>query len=277
MSCEFLESPYMRNATDASARQIDATREHVGDALRDRRVFFLRGVVVREMDLQTPQLNPAELYEKRRTKDAARLRVYNRVLEAVYHRIRTISRLPQGTTHLLYQVPPFIYGVPRLDLEDLCVYLIHQLRHSNFHVRYSYPNLLLIDWSHHEKTYLTEQSPVMQAMMDSVERTQAEIERREREASRLLAPRKGARKVRIQEPGVNQIRAIPPTALPMGPSRDAMNVVLGRMPAAAPSATAAPSAGSAPSAASYTPSATFLQSLANPGAQKPRAMADYFK
>lgn len=237
------------------------------------------------MDLQTPQLNPAELYEKRRTKDAARLRVYNRVLEAVYHRIRTISRLPQGTTHLLYQVPPFIYGVPRLDLEDLCVYLIHQLRHSNFVVRYSYPNLLLIDWSHHEKTYLTEQSPVMQAMMDSVERTQAELDRREREASRLLAPRKGARKVRIQEPGVNQIRAIPTGTLPMGgPSREAMNVVLGRMPAVAtaPSATAAPSAGSAPSASSYTPSATFLQSLANPSstgaaAQKPRAMADYFK
>ena len=252
--------------------------------MRGRHVFFLRGVVVRKMDLQTPQLNPAELYEKRRTKDAARLRVYNRVLEAVYHRIRTISRLPQGTTHLLYQVPPFIYGVPRLDLEDLCVYLIHQLRHSNFVVRYTYPNLLLIDWSHHEKTYLTEQSPVMQAMMDSVERTQAELERREREASRLLAPRKGARKVRIQEPGVNQIRAFPPAPLPVGPSREAMNVVLGRMPAAATAAAtaSAPSAGSAPSAASYTPSTNFLQSLANPsstgtGAQKPRAVPDYFK
>ncbi len=227
------------------------------------------------MDLQVPQLNPAELYEKRRVKDAARLRVYNRILEAVFHRIRTISRLPQGTTHLLYQVPPFIYGVPKLDLEDLCVYLIHQLRHSNFQVRYTYPNLLFIDWSHHEKAYLMEQSPVMMAMMDSVERTQAEIERKEREASRLLAPRKGARKVRIQEPGVNQIRAIPPTSVPLGISRSAMETVLNRPPPPM-----APSAGSAPQAAAYTPNPSFLQSITNPSSstgQKPKSVGDYFR
>lgn len=226
------------------------------------------------MDAQTPQLNPAELYEKRRVKDAARLRVYNRILEAVFHRIRTISRLPQGTTHLLYQVPPFIYGVPKLDLEDLCVYLIHQLRHSNFQVRYTYPNLLLIDWSHHEKTYLTEQSPVMQAMMDSVERTQAEIERKEREASRLLAPRKSGKKVRIQEPGLHASRAIPPAPSPVGPSRMAMETVLNRPP---PSMT--PSAGATPSASSYTPNMSFLQSVSNPTSSantKTKSVQDYF-
>lgn len=226
------------------------------------------------MDVPTPQLNPADLYEKRRVKDAGRLRAYNRILEAIYHRIRTISRLPQGTTYLLYQVPPFVFGVPKMDLEDLCVYLIFQLRHAGFLVQYTPPNMLYINWSHHEKAYLTEQSPVMMAMMDSAEKTQAELERKEREASRLLAPRKGARKVRIQEPGVNQIRAIPPA--PAGPSRDAMNIVLGR----APTAPSAPSAGSTPSAGSYTPSANFLQSLSNPSSsanQKPRAVPDYFK
>jgi hypothetical protein len=227
------------------------------------------------MDLQVPQLNPAELYEKRRVKDAGRLRAYNKILEAIYHRIRTISRLPQGPTSLLYTIPGFIFGIPRLDHEDVSVYLVFQLRHAGFLVRFSPPNLLAIDWSHHEKEYLTQQSPIMSAMMDSAERTQAEIERKEREASRLLAPRKGARKVRIQEPGVNQIRAIPPTPTPLGISRSAMETVLNRPP---PSM--APSAGSAPSAGAYTPNPSFLQSVTNPsssGRQKPNSVGDYFR
>lgn len=231
------------------------------------------------MDLQTPPFDLSELYERRRVKDAGRLRAYNKVLDAVYHRIRTISRLPQGTTYLLYSIPQFVFGIPRLDLEDLSVYLVFQLRHAGFHVRYTPPNLLYIDWSHHEKTYLTEQSPVMMAMLDSAERTQAELERKEREASRLLAPRKGARKVRIQEPGVNQIRAVPPLSAPVGPSRSAMDVILGRTPSAG-SAPSAPSAGSAPSASAYTPSPSFLQQMINPtptGHTQRKSTMDYFQ
>ena len=224
------------------------------------------------MDLETPQLNPSDLYERRRTKDAGRLRAYNKVLAAIYHRIRTISRLPQGTSYLLYTIPQFVFGIPRLDLEDLSVYLIFQLRHAGFMVRFTPPNLLYIDWSHHEKSYLVEQSPVMLAMLDSAERTQAEIERKEREASRLLAPRKSGKKVRIQEPGVHQVRGIPPAPSPVGPSRDAMNVVLGR----------APSAGSAPSAGAYTPSPAFLQQMMNPPSSdqqrvKSQTQVDYFR
>lgn len=236
-------------------------------------MFFLRRQLVIEMDLETPQLNPSDLYERRRTKDAGRLRAYNKVLAAIFHRIRTISRLPQGTSYLLYTIPQFVFGIPRLDLEDLSVYLIYQLRHSKFMVQFTPPNLLYIDWSHHEKTYLTEQSPVMMAMLDSAERTQAEIERKEREASRLLAPRKSGKKVRIQEPGVHQVRGVPPVPAPLGPSRDAMNVVLGRMP----------SAGSAPSAGAYTPSPSFLQTMMSPPSthlnerMKTQSQVDYFR
>ena len=224
------------------------------------------------MDLQTPQLNPSELYEKRKEKDSGRLRAYNKVLQIIYHRIRTISRLPQGTSYLLYQVPPFVLGVPKMDLEDICVYLIHQLRHGGFMVRFTPPNLLYISWEHHEKKYLMEQSPIMSAMLDSAERTQAEIQRKEQEASRLLAPRKTGKKVRIQEPGLYHSRAIPP-APASGPSRSAMEMVLGRPPSLAPSA------GSAPSAGAYTPNPSFLQSVSNPTSknQKPVTQMDYFQ
>ena len=71
------------------------------------------------MDHQTPQLPPSELYDKRRSKDASRLRAYNKILEQIYNRIRSLSKLPNSQCNLLYTVPPFILGLPKIDLEDL--------------------------------------------------------------------------------------------------------------------------------------------------------------
>ena len=221
--------------------------------------------------METPLLNPAELYDKRRAKDSGRLRAYNRLLEAIFHRIRTISRLPQSTSYLVYTVPPFVFGLPRLDLEDVTTYLIFQLRHAGYEVRFTYPNLLYISWAHHERTYLTEQSPIMLSMLQSAERTAAEMERREREASRLLAPRKSGRKVKFQEPSPAAVRTVlggfSATAIPTA-SRSSVT----------PS-NAAVSAGSAPSAASYVPNASFLQSVLSPPptASKPSSVPDYFR
>lgn len=218
--------------------------------------------------METPLLNPAELYDKRRAKDSGRLRAYNRLLEAIFHRIRTISRLPQSTAYLVYTVPPFVFGLPRLDLEDVTTYLIFQLRHAGYEVRFTYPNMLYISWAHHEHTYLTEQSPIMLSMLQSAERTAAEMERREKEASRLLAPRKSQRKVKFQEP-----------------SPAAVRTVLGSVPAGAATVAqratslATPSAGSHASAAAYVPNASFLQSVLSPPptASKPSSVPDYFR
>ena len=150
------------------------------------------------MDQQTPQLNPSELYDKRRTKDASRLRAYNKILEQIYNRIRVISKLPNSQCYLLYTVPPFILGLPKIDLEDCVVYLVYQLRHAGYEIRYTPPNMIYISWLHHEKSYLVEQSPIMQAMLESAEKTQAELERKEREAARLLGPGKKSQKKQLR-------------------------------------------------------------------------------
>ena len=112
-----------------------------------------------------PQLQVGDLYKRRMAKDAARLKAYNQILESIYSRIRNQSQLPNCPTNLLYTIPPFILGLPRIDLEDCVVYLVYQLRQNGFSVQYSYPNLLAISWSHHERDYLLEQSPIMQAML----------------------------------------------------------------------------------------------------------------
>lgn len=219
--------------------------------------------------MDTPQLNPADLYDKRKMKDASRLRAYNKILEQIYHRIRVISKLPNAQCYLLYTVPPFILGLPKMDLEDCIVYLIYQLRHAKYEVRYSPPNLLYISWIHHEKSYLVEQSPIMMAMMESAEKTQHEMEQKEKEASRLLAGRKSNRKVRIQSP--DQGPRGGSVGGSMGPRTSAIHTVLNRplAPVAGPSP---------PSASHYVPPPSFLQSVMNPqnSVHVPRSVPDYF-
>jgi len=117
--------------------------------------------------METPQLQVSDLYQRRQSKDTARLKAYNQILESIYHRIRTQSKLPNSPCSLLYTIPPFILGLPRIDLEDCVVYLVYQLRNSGFLVKYTYQNLVGISWAHHERDYILEQSPIMRAMMDS--------------------------------------------------------------------------------------------------------------
>jgi hypothetical protein len=230
------------------------------------------------MEGQTPQLAPSQLYDKRRSKDAARLRAYNKILEQIYNRIRVMSELPNSQCYLLYTVPPFILGLPKLDLEDCTVYLIYQLRHAEYDVRYTPPNMLYISWLHHEKSYLVEQSPIMAAMLDSAERTRAELERKEREASRLIAPKKSHRKIRSEVPGGLQsvsgagFRAAGGAGFSARTSA-AVNTVLNR-PLSNPVAGPPP-----PSAADYVPPATFLQSVQNPktDATYPKSVPEYFR
>ena len=217
--------------------------------------------------MDTPQLNPSDLYDKRRSKDAGRLRAYNKILEQIYNRIRTISKLPNAQCFLLYTVPPFILGLPKIDLEDCVVYLIYQLRHAGYEVRYSPPNMVHISWLHHEKSYLVEQSPIMQAMLESSERS--ELERKEKEASRLLSARK--RKVVKQTPGFhaasNTLHTVPKIGLP-----SAINTILNRplRPTAGPPR---------PSAGDYIPPTSFLQNMTNPSNETvyPKSVPEYFK
>ena len=211
------------------------------------------------MDQSTPQLNPADLYDKRKSKDASRLKAYNKILEQIYNRIRVSSKLPNSQCYLLYTVPPFILGLPKIDVEDCVIYLIYQLRHAKYEVRYTPPNMLYISWLHHEKSYLTEQSPIMQAMIESAEKTQAEIDRKEKEASRLIQGRKSQRSVRISTPGQFQ----------RGSRASAISTILNRPTAGPPP----------PSAAEYIPPSAFLQNVAQPANNivQPKSNMDYFR
>ena len=112
-----------------------------------------------------PKLQPHHLFEKREKRDKARLRAYNQLLEQVQHRIFTTSQLPGNPSYLVYTVPPFILGLPYIDLQDCIVYIVYNLRQNGFEVRFTYPNMLYISWSSYEKEYFMKKNPIVQAMI----------------------------------------------------------------------------------------------------------------
>lgn len=118
--------------------------------------------------IQVPKLEPKDLYDRRVRRDFARLRAYNTLLEQIYHRVYATSQLSGNTSSVLYSVPPFIMGLPKMDMEDCIVYLVWQLRQSGFEVRFTWPNILYISWSHHESEYLSKKNPIVQAMIPDV-------------------------------------------------------------------------------------------------------------
>ena len=134
-------------------------------------------------EIQPPKLQPQHLFEKREKRDKARLRSYNQLLEQIQHRIFTTSQLPGNPSYLVYSVPPFILGLPSMDLQDCIVYLVFQLRQNGFEIRFTYPNLLYISWASYEKEYFSKKNPIVQAMMPKPENVN----------------KKGSKQVKVQE------------------------------------------------------------------------------
>ena len=110
------------------------------------------------------ELEPRQLFERRVARDTARLRAYEQVYKQIELRIRSTAELPSNPNYVLYTVPPFILGLPAMDMQDCIVYIVHKLRTSGFEVKFTYPNLLYISWKHYEQEYMREQNPITQAM-----------------------------------------------------------------------------------------------------------------
>jgi hypothetical protein len=133
---------------------------------------------------QPPRLNPTDLFERRAKRDYARLRAYNQLLNTIHQRIYTTSQMSGNANFITYTIPPFIFGLPKIDLQDCVVYLVYMLRQGGYEVRYTYPNLLYISWRHHEKNYLMTQNPIVQAMIPpEVKKEQKKKEKQARSVS----------------------------------------------------------------------------------------------
>ena len=112
-----------------------------------------------------PQLHASSLFDVRLKKDQARHKAYNQILEQALQKVAYSAIQPNQPTSVYYNVPPFVLGLPALDLQDCVVYIVHQLRNQGYEVKYTYPNLLWISWVHHEQKYFMEKNPIVQSMI----------------------------------------------------------------------------------------------------------------
>jgi Family of unknown function (DUF5759) len=194
--------------------------------------------------VDVPTLKPDQLFDKRRQRDAAKLKAYNKILEQIYGRIRTSSR-EGGDPWLIYTIPPVLLGYPLMVLQDVVVYLVYVLRQQNYEVRYTYPNLLYISWKHHEKEYILQNSPIMSAMLGVTPKQQPVSSKPQGE----LRGQRGGR-VRFADQVQTQVQQPPP----------------------------APTIGRAPprSVASYQPPNSFLDALERPVPEQKKSAIDDF-
>lgn len=200
-----------------------------------------------------PQLKVSELYEKRQSRDSARLRAYNQILEQIHNRIRVMSRIHGNPCYLMYTIPPFIFGLPKIDMEDCIVYLVYQLRTSGFETRYTYPNLIYISWKHHEKDYIVEQSPILQAMITTAEQAKIEANKLAK-ANKQLQGLFGGPKVSRPSSGkkVSFAGTVPaPSAKPEAKPATFRSPV-------------GPTVGKNPSASDYVPPTSFINTIEKP-------------
>lgn len=97
-----------------------------------------------------------ELYERKKQHDLNTLKTYNKILNRINTKIRTISRLPsnQQQQFCWYVIPEHIIGVPKFDKEACTAFVIERLTENGFVIRYTHPNLLFISWKHWIPSYV---------------------------------------------------------------------------------------------------------------------------
>ena len=103
------------------------------------------------------KINLDELYERNQTRDLNTLDSYNKILNRIHTRIKTVSRHQIKEQFCWYIVPEVMIGIPKFDHGACIAYLIDKLKDNGFNVRYTHPNLLFISWNHWVPSYVRDE------------------------------------------------------------------------------------------------------------------------
>jgi len=100
------------------------------------------------------KLNIDELYETKRQYDLNKLALFNKILNRIHVRIKTVSRQRKDEQFCWFVVPEVIIGVPKYDQAACIAYIIDKLKVNGFNIRYIHPNTLFISWMHWIPSYI---------------------------------------------------------------------------------------------------------------------------
>ena len=100
------------------------------------------------------KINLDELYEKKKQHDLSRLELYNKILNRIHVKIKTISKQKINEQFCWFVVPEIIIGVPKYDQAGCIAYLMNTLESNGFKMKYFHPNTLFISWDHWVPSYV---------------------------------------------------------------------------------------------------------------------------
>ena len=103
------------------------------------------------------KINLDDLYEKKKIQDLNALAIFNKILNRIHLRIKTVSRQQKLEQHCWYIIPEMIIGVPKYDNNECIAYIINKLKENCFVVRYTHPNMLFISWKHWVPSYVRQE------------------------------------------------------------------------------------------------------------------------
>jgi len=106
------------------------------------------------IDNFSEKLNIDDLYEKKRQYDLNKLALFNKILNRIHVRIKTVSRQKVDEQFCWFIVPEVIIGVPKYDQSACIAYLLDKLKENGFNIRYIHPNTLFISWMHWVPSYV---------------------------------------------------------------------------------------------------------------------------
>lgn len=92
-------------------------------------------------------ISVGELYAMRTKRRACRKETFERILEKVHSRMRTVAA--HNALNCFYEVPAMVFGMPLYDLQECVEYIAASLRGAGFLVQLipSHPGIIYISWS----------------------------------------------------------------------------------------------------------------------------------
>jgi hypothetical protein len=102
-------------------------------------------------------INIDDLYEKKREKDLAQLKIFNKMLRRIHAKIQVTSRQKNTEKICWFVVPEIMLGVPTYDQGGCIAYVMDKLKGDGFKVQYIHPNTLFIGWNHWVPNYVLDE------------------------------------------------------------------------------------------------------------------------
>lgn len=85
-----------------------------------------------------------QLYQKRLEKEMKRVRVFQKIYQQVIRKIEKANEREE--LEIIYIIPSIMFGVPQIDVQKCCAFIMVKLRELGFYVRYTHPSVLTISW-----------------------------------------------------------------------------------------------------------------------------------